>query len=64
MTTLLAVGDIILDEPDPDSFFEPSRPVLLGGATVIGHVEVPHSTTTVQTSTDVPASTTQRRPMC
>lgn len=55
MTTLLAVGDIILDEPDPDSFFEPSRPVLLGGGTVIGHVEVPHSTTTAQTSTDVPA---------
>jgi hypothetical protein len=55
MTTLLAVGDIILDEPDPDSFFDPSRPILLGGATVIGHVEVPHSTTTAQTSTDVPA---------
>ncbi|WP_335981838.1 CapA family protein [Streptomyces sp. CA2R106] len=55
MTTLLAVGDIILDEPDPDSFFEPSRRTLLGADTVIGHVEVPHSTTTAQTSTDVPA---------
>jgi poly-gamma-glutamate synthesis protein (capsule biosynthesis protein) len=55
MTTLLAVGDIILDEPDPDSFFAPSRPVLLGADAVVGHVEVPHSTTTTQTSTDVPA---------
>lgn len=55
MTTLLAVGDIILDEPDPDSFFAPSRRLLATGDAVIGHVEVPHSTTTVQTSTDVPA---------
>ncbi|MBP0459246.1 CapA family protein, partial [Streptomyces montanisoli] len=57
MTTILAVGDIILDEPEPepDSFFEPSRHVLTGGDVVIGHVEVPHSTTTAQSSTDVPA---------
>lgn len=59
MTTLLAVGDIILDEPDPDSFFEPSRDTLLGGDVVIGHVEVPHSTSTVQSSTDVPAPPAQ-----
>ncbi|WNE95170.1 CapA family protein [Streptomyces luomodiensis] len=55
MTTILAVGDIILDEPEPDSFFEPSRRTLLSGDAVIGHVEVPHSTTTVSSSTDVPA---------
>ncbi|MCI3244962.1 CapA family protein [Streptomyces spinosisporus] len=55
MTTLLAVGDIILDEPDSDSFFEPSRSALRGADAVIGHVEVPHSTTTVSSSTDVPA---------
>ena len=41
---ILAVGDLILDEPDPDSFFEPSRAVLTGVDAVIGHVEVPHST--------------------
>ncbi|WAP53565.1 CapA family protein [Streptomyces sp. S465] len=55
MTTILAVGDIVLDEPEPDSFFDPSRAALAAGDVVIGHVEVPHSTTTVQTSTDVPA---------
>ncbi|MGM0352382.1 CapA family protein [Streptomyces sp. ECR3] len=54
-TTVLAVGDIILDEPGPDSFFDPSRTVLGTGDAVIGHVEVPHSTTDTQSSTDVPA---------
>jgi poly-gamma-glutamate capsule biosynthesis protein CapA/YwtB (metallophosphatase superfamily) len=53
--TVHAVGDIILDEPDPDSFFEPSRAVLRTADVGIGHIEVPHSTTTTQTSTDVPA---------
>lgn len=53
--TVFAVGDIILDEPDPDSFFEPSREVLGAADVVVGHVEVPHSTTTTQVSTDVPA---------
>lgn len=53
--TVMAVGDIILDEPDPDSFFDPSRKTLTSGDVVVGHVEVPHSTTTTQVSTDVPA---------
>ena len=53
--TLFSVGDIILDEPQPDSFFEPSAPVLTTGDVVIGHVEVPHSTATTSQSTDVPA---------
>jgi poly-gamma-glutamate synthesis protein (capsule biosynthesis protein) len=55
MVNILAVGDLILDEPDPASFFDPSRALLHTGDLVIGHVEVPHSTTTTQTSTDVPA---------
>jgi hypothetical protein len=39
--TLLLTGDLILDEPDPDSFFEPARPLLSAADVVIGHVEVP-----------------------
>ncbi|MFD2415142.1 CapA family protein [Amycolatopsis pigmentata] len=55
MAHILAVGDLILAEPGPDSFFEPSRTVLRTGDLVVGHVEVPHSTTKTQTSTDIPA---------
>ena len=39
--TLLATGDLIIDEPDPDSYFELARPVLKGADVVVGHVEVP-----------------------
>ena len=53
--TVLSVGDLVLDEPDPGSFLEPSRARLSAADLVIGHVEVPHSTTDVQISTDVPA---------
>ncbi len=53
--TVLSVGDLILDEPEPRSFFAPAEPVLQAGDVVIGHVEVPHSTATASPSTDVPA---------
>lgn len=53
--TVLAVGDVILDEPGPDAYFDGTRDVLARGDVVIGHVEVPHSTSTTQLSTDVPA---------
>ncbi|MGW6443223.1 CapA family protein [Lentzea sp. NPDC055074] len=53
--TVLSVGDLVLDEPDPASFLVPARQALARGDLVIGHVEVPHSTTDVQVSTDVPA---------
>lgn len=53
--TLLMVGDLILDEPDPDSMFDPSRAVLRAGDLVIGHVEVPHTRRGSENSTDVPA---------
>lgn len=53
--TVMAVGDLVLDEPDPASFLVPSRPALSRGDVVIGHVEVPHTTSTAQVSTDVPA---------
>ncbi|MGY1714944.1 CapA family protein [Geodermatophilus nigrescens] len=53
--TVMAVGDLVLDEPDPDSFFAPSTDTLRRADLAIGHVEVPHSTTTTSASTDVPA---------
>jgi poly-gamma-glutamate synthesis protein (capsule biosynthesis protein) len=53
--TVLGVGDLVLDEPDAASYFEPSRSVLGAGDVVIGHIEVPHSTATTSASTDVPA---------
>jgi poly-gamma-glutamate synthesis protein (capsule biosynthesis protein) len=52
---LLLVGDLILDEPDPDSFFDPSRGLLRSGDLVIGQVEVPHTSRGVPSSVDVPA---------
>lgn len=55
MITIASVGDLILDEPDPASFLAPSSDLLRSADVTIGHVEVPHSTTTAQQSTDVPA---------
>ncbi|MBZ6092945.1 CapA family protein [Streptomyces olivaceus] len=55
MITVASVGDLILDEPDPASFLAPSGALLSAADVTVGHVEVPHSTTTVQQSTDVPA---------
>ncbi|QFY12008.1 CapA family protein [Nonomuraea phyllanthi] len=53
--TVMSVGDLVVDEPDPASFFAPAGGTLRRGDVVIGHVEVPHSTSTAQVSTDVPA---------
>jgi poly-gamma-glutamate capsule biosynthesis protein CapA/YwtB (metallophosphatase superfamily) len=39
--TLLVTGDLILDEPDPDSYFDLARPTLHSADLVVGHVEVP-----------------------
>ena len=52
---LLFVGDLILDEPDPGSFFEPSTPLLRAADLVVGQVEVPHTRRGVPSSVDVPA---------
>ncbi len=54
-TTILLVGDLILDEPNPDSFFDLARTTLQTADLVIGHVEVPHTTRGVEQSSDVPA---------
>ncbi len=53
--TLMLVGDLILDEPDPQSFFAPSRALLRSADLTIGHVEVPHTNRGVEQSTDIPA---------
>lgn len=53
--TIAATGDIILDEPDPDRFFEPTSSITTQADVSIGHVEVPHTDRGVGWSTDVPA---------
>lgn len=53
--SILAVGDLVLDEPDPDRFFAPSAEVLRAADVAIGQIEVPHSTSTEVASNDVPA---------
>jgi len=53
--TIMAVGDLIVDRPDPDSFFAPSARVLAQADLAIGQLEVPHSRTTNVASVDVPA---------
>jgi poly-gamma-glutamate capsule biosynthesis protein CapA/YwtB (metallophosphatase superfamily) len=52
---MMLVGDLILDEPDPDSFFEPTRQILRQADWLIGHVEVPHTRRGRENTTDVPA---------
>jgi len=52
---LMLVGDLILDEPDPDSFFEFARSTLQEADVVIGHVEVPHTRRGHENTSDVPA---------
>ena len=52
---LYATGDIIIDEPDPHSFFAPARSLLAGGDFVLGQIEVPHTDRGEANSTDIPA---------
>jgi len=52
---LMLVGDLILDEPDPDSFFEPARSILRQADLLVGHVEVPHTRRGRENTSDVPA---------
>ena len=48
-------GDLILDEPEPDSFFDEVRGVLERADAVVGHVEVPHTRRGRQETFDIPA---------
>lgn len=52
---IAAVGDLIVDRPEPDGFFDPSRELLGAADLVIGQLEVPHATTTAVATVDVPA---------
>ena len=42
--TVLSVGDLILDVPGVESYFDESRELLQGGDVVIGQVEIPYTT--------------------
>jgi poly-gamma-glutamate synthesis protein (capsule biosynthesis protein) len=52
---IAAVGDLIVDRPDPDEFFAPAGRVLRAADLTIGQLEVPHGTTTAVATVDVPA---------
>ncbi|MEO6533845.1 MAG: CapA family protein [Pseudolysinimonas sp.] len=52
---IAAVGDLIVDKPDPDRFFAAASELLRGADLTIGQLEVPHATTTVVATVDVPA---------
>src|SRR3569623_1780083 len=49
------VGDLILDEPNPDVLFELARRQLANCDVLAGHVEVPHTARGIETHFDVPA---------
>jgi poly-gamma-glutamate capsule biosynthesis protein CapA/YwtB (metallophosphatase superfamily) len=53
--TVMLVGDLILDEPDPHAYFVPCRDLLRSADLSIGHVEVPHTNRATEQSTDIPA---------
>jgi len=52
---LMLVGDLILDEPEPDSFFELAQATLHKADLLVGHVEVPHTRRGSEKGFDVPA---------
>ncbi len=52
---MLLVGDLILDEPEPDSFFDLARSQLGKADVLVGHVEVPHTNRGFPCTADVPA---------
>ncbi len=54
-TTVMFTGDLILDEPDPDSFFDRVRDTLASASVVVGHVEVPHTNRGQEGFFDIPA---------
>lgn len=49
------VGDLILDEPNPDTLFDLAREQLRACDLLVGHVEVPHTIRGVEAKFDVPA---------
>lgn len=53
--SIALLGDLILGEPDPDYFFEPTRALLGSKDLVVGHLEVPHTRHGREHDFDVPA---------
>jgi poly-gamma-glutamate capsule biosynthesis protein CapA/YwtB (metallophosphatase superfamily) len=53
--TIMAVGDVVLQRPDPAWFFEPSAPLIRSADLAIGQIEVPHSHSTETTGITVPS---------
>lgn len=55
MTTVLAVGDLVLERADSWPLFEAAAGTLADGDLVVGHLEIPHLTDGTVSVTDVPA---------
>lgn len=54
-TKILLLGDLILDVPDADHWLSGLAPTLRAADLVIGHLEVPYTTSTEEVPGDVPA---------
>lgn len=52
---LYMTGDLVLDEPDADFFFDPARAMLAEADLLIGHLEVPHTDRGEEAFGDIPA---------
>lgn len=55
MSDLLLLGDLILDVPGPDHWLSGIAPLTQAAGLVIGHLEVPHTTSLEELAGDVPA---------
>ena len=55
MTSLMMVGDLVLDEPNPDYFFDAAREVLRSAGLLVGHVETPYTLRGRELQSDIPA---------
>jgi poly-gamma-glutamate capsule biosynthesis protein CapA/YwtB (metallophosphatase superfamily) len=53
--TLIATGDVIMSEPEPEKYFEPSRGIFLSTDIPIVHVETPHTSRGQQSVGGIPA---------
>lgn len=52
---IFLVGDLILDEPNPDLLFDDAREILKTADILVGHVEVPHTNRGTDSHFDIPA---------
>jgi poly-gamma-glutamate capsule biosynthesis protein CapA/YwtB (metallophosphatase superfamily) len=51
----MAVGDIVLQQPNPEKYFAPSREITRSADLAIGHIELPHTTSTETAAITVPS---------